>query len=77
MKKHRQKTILDLVRTQQIASQEELLEGLRRRNIEVSRFTADITLARRFFNLESPADPLFGLTTVVHSAIERSLANAL
>jgi transcriptional regulator of arginine metabolism len=39
MKKIRQKTILDLVRTQQIASQEELLEGLRRRNIEVSQST--------------------------------------
>jgi len=39
MKKIRQKTILDLVRTQQIASQEELLEGLRRRNIDVSQST--------------------------------------
>src|SRR5215470_10385926 len=39
MKKLRQKTILDLVRGQQIASQEELLEGLRSRNIEVSQST--------------------------------------
>ena len=39
MKKLRHKTILDLVRTQQIASQEDLLEGLRRRNIEVSQST--------------------------------------
>ena len=30
---------MDLVRTQQIASQEQLLEGLRRRNIEVSQST--------------------------------------
>src|SRR5215470_12794629 len=39
MKKLRQKTILDLVRSQQIASQEELLEGLRARKIEVSQST--------------------------------------
>ena len=39
MKKLRQKTILELVRTGQIASQEELLEGLRARNIDVSQST--------------------------------------
>jgi transcriptional regulator of arginine metabolism len=39
MKKLRQKAILDLVRTQQIASQEELLENLQSRKIEVSQST--------------------------------------
>ncbi len=39
MKKMRQKTILDLVRGQQIGSQEELMESLQARNIEVSQST--------------------------------------
>jgi transcriptional regulator of arginine metabolism len=39
MKKIRQKTILELVRNQQIASQEELMESLQARNIEVSQST--------------------------------------
>ena len=39
MKKIRQKTILELVRSGKIASQEELLEGLQARNIEVSQST--------------------------------------
>src|SRR5262245_17775714 len=39
MKKQRQKTILELVRTQRIASQEELLENLLARKIEVSQST--------------------------------------
>jgi transcriptional regulator of arginine metabolism len=39
MKKVRQKAILDLVRGKEIASQEELLEGLQARNIDVSQST--------------------------------------
>ena len=39
MKKVRQKAILDLVRAQEIASQEELLEGLHARKIDVSQST--------------------------------------
>jgi transcriptional regulator of arginine metabolism len=39
MKKIRQKAILDLVRSQEIASQEELLEGLLARKIDVSQST--------------------------------------
>lgn len=39
MKKVRQKAILDLVRSQEIASQEELLEGLLARKIDVSQST--------------------------------------
>ena len=39
MKKIRQKAILDLVRSQEVASQEELLEGLLARKIEVSQST--------------------------------------
>jgi transcriptional regulator of arginine metabolism len=39
MKKGRQKAILDLVRSKEIASQEELLEGLLGRKIEVSQST--------------------------------------
>jgi transcriptional regulator of arginine metabolism len=39
MKRARQKAILDLVRGGNIASQEELLEGLQSRNIEVSQST--------------------------------------
>src|SRR6185295_8731618 len=39
MKKIRQKAILDLVRTKEVASQEELLEGLLARKIEVSQST--------------------------------------
>ncbi len=39
MKKIRQKAILDLVRGQEVASQEELLEGLLARKIEVSQST--------------------------------------
>src|SRR5215475_4473161 len=39
MKKIRQKTILDLVRARRITSQEELLENLQSRNIEVSQST--------------------------------------
>ena len=39
------------------------------RDIEVSRFVADVTLARRFFHLEPPADPLFGLPAVVSSTV--------
>ena len=39
MKKIRQKAILDLVRGQEIASQEELLEGLLARKIDVSQST--------------------------------------
>ena len=39
MKKLRQKTILDLVRSREIASQEELLESLLARKIEVSQST--------------------------------------
>lgn len=39
MKKIRQKAILDLVRNQEVASQEELLEGLLARKIEVSQST--------------------------------------
>ena len=39
MKKVRQKAILDLVRGREIASQEELLEGLQARNIDVSQST--------------------------------------
>jgi len=39
MKRARQKAILDLVRAGNIASQEELLEGLQSRNIEVSQST--------------------------------------
>ena len=39
MKKVRQKAILDLVRGQEIASQEELLEGLLARKIDVSQST--------------------------------------
>jgi transcriptional regulator of arginine metabolism len=39
MKKIRQKAILDLVRSQPIASQEELLENLEARQIEVSQST--------------------------------------
>jgi transcriptional regulator of arginine metabolism len=39
MKQIRQKAILDLVRSQEIASQEELLEGLLARKIEVSQST--------------------------------------
>jgi transcriptional regulator of arginine metabolism len=39
MKKGRQKAILDLVRSKEIASQEELLEGLLARKIEVSQST--------------------------------------
>lgn len=39
MKRIRQKAILDLVRSQQIASQEELLENLVARKIEVSQST--------------------------------------
>jgi transcriptional regulator of arginine metabolism len=39
MKKLRQKTILDLVRSREIASQEELLENLLARKIEVSQST--------------------------------------
>lgn len=39
MKKVRQKAILDLVRTQPISSQEELLEKLQSRGIEVSQST--------------------------------------
>jgi transcriptional regulator of arginine metabolism len=39
MKKARQKAILDLVRSQEIASQEELLEGLLARKIDVSQST--------------------------------------
>ena len=39
MKKLRQKTILELVRNRQVTSQEELLESLQARNIEVSQST--------------------------------------
>jgi transcriptional regulator of arginine metabolism len=39
MKKIRQKAILDLVRSQEVGSQEELLEGLLARKIEVSQST--------------------------------------
>jgi len=39
MKKIRQKAILDLVRNQEVASQEELLEGLLARKIDVSQST--------------------------------------
>ena len=39
MKKVRHKAILDLVRSQEIASQEELLEGLLARKIDVSQST--------------------------------------
>jgi transcriptional regulator of arginine metabolism len=39
MKKMRQKAILELVRSRQITSQEELLDGLRAMNIEVSQST--------------------------------------
>ena len=39
MKKVRQKAIVDLVRGQEIASQEELLEGLHARKIDVSQST--------------------------------------
>ena len=39
MKKLRQKTILELVRSRQVTSQEELLENLLARNIEVSQST--------------------------------------
>src|SRR5205809_329298 len=39
MKKIRQKAILDLVRSQEVASQEELLEGLLARKIDVSQST--------------------------------------
>ena len=39
MKRLRHKAILDLVRTGNIASQEELLEGLQQRQIEVSQST--------------------------------------
>ena len=39
MKRLRQKAILDLVRTGNIASQDDLLHGLRSRNIEVSQST--------------------------------------
>jgi transcriptional regulator of arginine metabolism len=39
MKKQRQKAILDLVRSHEIASQEELLEKLQGRKIEVSQST--------------------------------------
>jgi len=39
MKKLRQKAILELVRSQKIASQEELLDNLQARNIEVSQST--------------------------------------
>jgi transcriptional regulator of arginine metabolism len=39
MKKVRHKAILDLVRSQEIASQEELLEGLLHRKIDVSQST--------------------------------------
>ena len=39
MKKIRQKAILDLVRNKEIASQEELLEGLLARKIDVSQST--------------------------------------
>jgi transcriptional regulator of arginine metabolism len=39
MKRLRHKAILDLVRTGEIASQEELIRGLRERNIEVSQST--------------------------------------
>jgi transcriptional regulator of arginine metabolism len=39
MKRIRQKAILDLIRTQPIASQEELLENLQARKIEVSQST--------------------------------------
>jgi len=39
MKRLRQKAILDLVRTGAIASQEELLQGLQARHIEVSQST--------------------------------------
>ena len=39
MKRRRHKAILDLIRSGEIASQEELLLGLKQRNIEVSQST--------------------------------------
>jgi len=39
MKRRRHKAILDLIRSGEIASQEELLRGLKQRNIEVSQST--------------------------------------
>ena len=39
MKRHRHKVILDLVRTGEITSQDELMHGLKSRNIDVSQST--------------------------------------
>ncbi len=39
MKRHRHKVILDLVRTGEIASQDELMHGLKSRDIDVSQST--------------------------------------
>jgi transcriptional regulator of arginine metabolism len=71
MKRLRHKAILDLVRTGRIASQEELMEGLLRRNIEVSQST----LSRDIQELRLAKSA--GMYTVVEHEAPRMPAEAL